>query len=555
MTTPKFDDLGLRAELSSTLSDLGYETPTPIQSAAIPTLLAGRDMLAQAATGTGKTAAFALPILERLTPRASNNPRALVLAPTRELAVQVADAMETYGKKMGARVLAIYGGQPFDKQLRPLKSGVDIVVATPGRALDHLKRKTLRLDEIETVVLDEADEMLDMGFADELEAILETAPKTRQTALFSATMPSHLRTITNKHLNDPEHITIKREKTPEGEKPRVRQSAYIVDRHHKPAALARVLAVESPKAAIIFCRTRQQVEIVTAALNERGHSAESLHGGLNQEQRDRVMARVRNFTVSLLVATDVAARGLDIDHMTHVVNFDIPASSESYVHRIGRVGRAGREGVAITLVEPRAKRSLETLERETKNRIAVERIPSVEAMRARRVEQLGEALRSQLETESDRGLYKSIVADLAETHDLEVVAAAALEMAASNLVAIDEEHIPEPFEGRKKERFEKSGKFDKPSRFDNKKGRRPSGPMAKIFVGAGRSAQIRPQDLVGLIANETPLSGKEIGSIDIMDNFSLVEVPAASVNEVIARMRATTVRGKKVTVRRDRPRQ
>ncbi|MBA3368577.1 MAG: DEAD/DEAH box helicase, partial [Geodermatophilaceae bacterium] len=362
-----FAELDLRPELLSALAGLGYEEPTPIQREAIPAILAGRDLLGQAATGTGKTAAFALPVLQRMTPhRREPNPVALILVPTRELAVQVSEAIHRYGRELGTRVLPIYGGQPIVRQLRILERGVDVVVATPGRALDHIARKTLRLDQLETVVLDEADEMLDMGFAEDIEAILTETPKTRQTVLFSATLPPRIDKIARKHLRDPSRIQMGRESTAEGEAPLVRQSAYIVARAHKPAALGRVLDIEAPTAALVFCRTRAEVDHLAEQLNGRGYRAEAMHGGMDQAQRDRVMGRLRGGTADLIVATDVAARGLDIDQLTHVVNYDVPSDPESYIHRIGRVGRAGREGVAVTLAEPREHRMLKAIERMTK---------------------------------------------------------------------------------------------------------------------------------------------------------------------------------------------
>jgi ATP-dependent RNA helicase DeaD len=382
--TTTFADLGLRPELLTALSGLGYEEPTPIQREAIPPLLAGRDLLGMAATGTGKTAAFALPVLQRMTKgRSEKGPLALILVPTRELAVQVSEAIHRYGKELGARVLPIYGGQPIGRQLRALDGGIDVVVATPGRALDHIGRRTLQLDALEMVILDEADEMLDMGFAEDIEAILAETPHHPQTVLFSATLPARIDAIARRHLTDPVQIRIRAEATPAGEVPLVRQVAYVVQRAHKATALGRILDVEAPTAALVFCRTRDEVDRLTETLNGRGYRAEALHGGMNQEQRDRVMGRLRSGNAELLVATDVAARGLDIDQLTHVVNYDVPSAPESYVHRIGRVGRAGREGVAITLAEPREHRMLKTIERVTKRPIAMEKVPTVADLRAR----------------------------------------------------------------------------------------------------------------------------------------------------------------------------
>ena len=351
---PGFEALGLRDELLTALVALGYEEPTPIQRAAIPHLLAGDDLLGQAATGTGKTAAFALPLLHRLTEelRSRSGPVGLILVPTRELAMQVSEATYKYGHGLGARVVPIYGGQHIGRQLDALRRGADIVVASPGRALDHIRRGTLKLDGIQVVVLDEADEMLDMGFAEDIEAILAETPASRQTILFSATLPPRIDAIARRHLRNPVRIQIEAAARETGTAPLVRQSAYVVPRFHKPAALGRILDVEAPTAAIVFCRTRGEVDQLTETLNGRGYRAEALHGGMDQDQRDRVMGRLRNGTAELLVATDVAARGLDIDHLTHVVNYEVPSDADAYVHRIGRVGRAGREGTATTCSVP-----------------------------------------------------------------------------------------------------------------------------------------------------------------------------------------------------------
>ena len=355
MPASPFIDLGLDERLVAALTALGYEEPTPIQRESIPPLLAGHDVLGQAATGTGKTAAFALPLLQNIALRAGREDNdgsgvgGLILVPTRELAIQVAEAVHKYGKQLGVRVLPIYGGQSIVQQLRVLKRGVDVVVATPGRALDHIRRSSLDLSSVRVVVLDEADEMLDMGFADDLEAILHAVPPTRQTALFSATLPPRIAAIAQRHLREPVRVTVARETSAPGEMPRVRQVAYIVQRQHKVTALGRVLDMESPTTAIVFCRTRTEVDELTETLGSRGYRAEALHGGLSQEQRDRVMRRFRGGTSELLVATDVAARGLDIEQISHVINFDVPGHPEDYVHRIGRTGRAQNVGDAFTL--------------------------------------------------------------------------------------------------------------------------------------------------------------------------------------------------------------
>ena len=393
--TTGFTGLGLRDELLTALDDLGYEEPTPIQRETIPILLTGRDLLGQAATGTGKTAAFALPALQMID-ASRREPQVLVLVPTCELAVQVSEAMFKYGRELGVKVVPVFGGQPIGRQLQALDRGVHVVVATPGRALDHIGRGSLGLDSIRTVILDEADEMLDMGFTDDIEAILESTPEDRQTVLFSATMPKRITSIAKRYQRNPERITIGRADSEPGAKVLVRQTVYVVQRAHKPSALGRILDIEAPKSALVFCRTRTEVDQLTETMNGRGYRAEALHGGMDQAQRDRVMARLRDGTAELLVATDVAARGLDVDTLTHVVNYDVPSAAESYVHRIGRVGRAGREGVAITLAEPRERRGLENIERLTKQKFEIAKVPTVSDLRERQIELTVAAVREAL---------------------------------------------------------------------------------------------------------------------------------------------------------------
>jgi ATP-dependent RNA helicase DeaD len=547
--TTTFDGLGLEPELLRALTELGYEEPTPVQREAIPPLLQGNDLLGQAATGTGKTAAFSLPLLQRMTrDGGGGSPKALVLVPTRELAVQASEAIHRYGRHIGARVLPVYGGQPIGRQLRALERGVDVVVATPGRALDHIGRGTLALDSLTTVVLDEADEMLDMGFAEDIETILQETPEDRQTVLFSATMPARIDRMARHHLHDPVRVQIGQEQAAPGEAPLVRQSAYVVPRVHKPAALGRVLDLESPEAAIVFCRTRDVVDQLTETMNGRGYRAEALHGGMSQEQRDRVMARLRTGTADLLVATDVAARGLDIEHLTHVVNYDVPSAPEAYVHRIGRVGRAGREGVAITLAEPREHRMLKTIERVTKRHITVERVPTVADLRARRLELTRAALHESL-VEDDLDRFRVVVETLADEFDVMEVALAAVKLAhEASGSEVDEEEIPHIIPGTGRE---DRGRRDGGGRAAGR-GKLPTEGMTRLFIGAGRNAGIRPQDLVGAIAGESDLSGRDIGSIEIADRYSLVEVPEQEAEEVIRALRGSTIKGRKATVRRER---
>ena len=550
-----FATLGLDDKILAALTTLGYEEPTPVQLAAIPPLLEGRDVLGQAATGTGKTAAFALPLLHRLTPKAPAKTRtaALVLVPTRELAMQVAEAVHRYGRELGAISLPIYGGASMEAQLKALARGVDVVVATPGRALDHIRRKTLHLGSVKVVVLDEADEMLDMGFAEDLEAILEQTPKDRQTALFSATLPARIAAIADKHLKSPVRVKIDREVLPAGSAPRVRQTAYIVSRAHKMAALGRVLDIEHPTSAIVFCRTRTEVDELTETLNARGYRAEALHGGLSQAQRDRVMQRFRANTADLLIATDVAARGLDVRHCSHVVNFDVPSAAEAYIHRIGRTGRAGGEGVAITLAEPREHRLLKNIERLTKQTIELATVPTVADLRARRLELTRATLRETL-VAGGLDTYRVVVESLAEEFDLMDVAAAAVKHVDARESGPDEADIPVAKppgptpRGTKKGPRIATGPARKPARAQG----RPNWEVARLFIGAGRSAGVRPGDLVGAIANEVGVDARAVGAIQIADRHAIVEVPEEIADEIVLALRSTTIKGKRVTVRRDK---
>ncbi len=556
-----FADLGVAPELVRVVAALGYEEPTPIQSEAIPPMLAGRDLLGQAATGTGKTAAFALPLLQRAVDAepVRNKPTALVLVPTRELAMQIAEAIHKYGKELHASVLPIYGGQSIHQQLRVLDRGVSIVVATPGRALDHLQRGTMDLASVRMVVLDEADEMLDMGFAEDLEAILERTPKTRQTALFSATLPPRILKIAERHMKDPVRISIARERTNAGEVPRVRQVAYVVPREQKHTALGRVLDMETPTSAIVFCRTRVEVDELTEAMNAHGYRAEALHGGFAQDQRDRVMKRFRANKADLLIATDVAARGLDIEHVSHVVNYDVPTEPDAYVHRIGRTGRAGREGVAITFVTPREHRLLRNIQQATKQKIPVATIPTVADLRNRRLELTRLSLREAV-LAGELDAYRSVVEELASELDPLDVAAAAVKLAhLATHAEADAQEQDVSFEvprERERERFASNERptWGKPrrDRGPRRDERSQNFETVRLFIGAGRLESLRPGDLVGAIANEAGLSGQAIGAIEIADRFSLVEVPAEHAEDVIRALRGTTLRGRRVVVRRDR---
>jgi ATP-dependent RNA helicase DeaD len=572
-----FADLPLDPALLATVAELGYEQPSPIQAEAITPLLEGHDLLGQAATGTGKTAAFMLPMLQRLIDRRLEQPGrkgifGLVLAPTRELAMQVNTAAARYGEGIGVRTLAVYGGAPIGPQLGALRRGVDVVVATPGRAIDLINRGGLKLDELEVAVLDEADEMLDMGFVEDIETILDATPDTRQVVLFSATMPRRIEKLAQNYLREPVTVRIKREEIAEGAAPQVRQNAYLVPRSHTTAALGRVLELERPRSAIVFCRTRADVDAVTEALTGRGLRAEALHGGMDQEHRGRVVERLRSGRTELLVATDVAARGLDIDLLTHVVNHDVPQTAEAYVHRIGRVGRAGREGVAITLVPPSKRYMLGAVERLTGQRITVASVPSLANLRSARLARTKAELVTLLDqAEAERASAESVenapidevramISELSVEYDPLAVAAAAVRLAQDAAgTASDDEEIPvispnpsargalRPPRGTRPERG--------PGRERGAGDRPPKVGTARLFVAAGRAAGIRPQDIVGALANESQLSGRDIGTIQIHERHALVEVPEAAADDVLRELRGSTMlKGRRANVRRDRAR-
>ncbi|MBL8921058.1 MAG: DEAD/DEAH box helicase [Myxococcaceae bacterium] len=679
MTPVSFQDLGLDEALCATVTGLGYTTPTPVQAAAIPALLEGRDVLGLAATGTGKTAAFALPMVQRLEP-GKNRPgqvQGLVLAPTRELALQVTDAIKKYGAQRRLSVLTVYGGSDIVAQMKQLKRGVDVVVATPGRALDHIRRGTLDLSVVKIVVLDEADEMLDLGFAEDLEAILSELPEARQTALFSATLAPRIATLGEHHLKDPVRVRLERGKDAEGSKPRIEQRGYVVSFPHKAVALKRVLELEQPESAIIFCRTRQDVEGLGQTLERNGHQVAALHGGLSQEQRDRVMKRFKQKQISLLVATDVAARGLDVDHVSHVVNVDLPHTADTYVHRIGRTGRAGRSGTAISFVLPKERFLVSRLEHATQGRVTLLPVPSMDEVRAHRLTQLEAVVNAALGRKKALDSARSVVAKLIGQSSIDDVAAAALVALADALhPPSDEDDTEIPAHGPgKKERdarkpFGKERRFEdreprearparasapraprvsaprtakgetgeapkasapraprpsatrperasheerpqrheqrparhderpsrhvdrparhdeRPARFEDRRpaarfgdqparrpqqerpsfpsqGDRPARPpreeprrsgaaMTRLFFSIGKAAGIRPQDLVGAIANETGIESKQIGAIAIGDRHSFVEVASDVADQVIATMREKKIRGRSMHVDHDR---
>ncbi|CAN5492387.1 DEAD/DEAH box helicase [soil metagenome] len=522
---PTFAELGLSEPITRAIAGLGFESPTPIQARAIPVLLQGGDLIGQAQTGTGKTAAFALPLIEKLDPSRPVT-QALIMAPTRELAVPVAGGIYELAKHTGLRAVPVYGGQPIDRQFRALKQGAHIVVGTPGRILDHLRRGSLNLSEVKHCVLDEADEMLALGFAEDMDAILAQLPEERQIAFFSATMPARIAALGQKYLRNPKRVSIEaKQRTVDA----VKQTYYDVPKGKKLEALARVLDMESPGPTIVFCRTRQETNDLTENLRIRGYNAEALNGEMGQTERDRVMRRFREGNADLLVATDVAARGLDIETVTHVINYDIPWDVEQYIHRIGRTGRAGREGDAITLVEGKQYRQLQVIERLIGTKIKPARIPTAADIAARRREQFKEALVETLVAREFDGQLGT-VQDLCEEYDPSEVAAAALQM----LWKLQHASPDAPEEA--------AIDFEQ-----------PEVGMTRIFVGIGRQDGLRPGDLVGAIAGEAGVPGKNVGVIDILDRTAFVEVPSGDAVRVVDALRQTKIRSRKVKVEMAKP--
>ena len=527
--TPGFARLGLAPTLLRALADAGYEAPTPIQAAAIPPLLAGRDLIGQAQTGTGKTAAFALPLLAAVDPR---RPRvqALVLVPTRELALQVAEAVHTYAHHIeGLGVLPVYGGQPLPLQLRGLQRGAQVVIGTPGRVLDHLGRGSLSLEALRVLVLDEADEMLRMGFLEDVEQILSHAPASRQTALFSATMPPEIRRVAGAHLRDPVTVALSHRILTV---PSVEQRCLFLAEGQKLDALTRILGAEPSEAVLVFTRTKTGAAELAQKLEARGWAAEALHGDLGQAQREALVRRLRARKVDVLVATDVAARGLDVEHVTHVINYDIPYDAEAYVHRIGRTGRAGRAGVAVLFVTPREQRMMREIERYTGRCLAPMRLPTRADVAARTAALFQEELRGSLR-EGGLEPYRALVEDLAREDGVplaEVAAAAArLALGDKPLLASPEPEpqvLPPPEEvafGRE--------------------------ATARLILAAGSRAGVRPGDVVGAIANEGGVPGREIGPIEIHENFTLVDIPRRYAPQVLQRMARSTLRGRPIRIR------
>ena len=552
-----FQQLALSEPILKALNDVGYETPSPIQAETIPLLLSGRDVLGQAQTGTGKTAAFALPALSNID-ISQRDPQILVLAPTRELAIQVAEAFHKYAKHIkGFNVLPIYGGQEYGGQIRSLKRGVHAVVGTPGRVMDHIRKGTLNLDGLKTLVLDEADEMLRMGFIDDVEWILEQTPKTRQIALFSATMPTQVRRIATAHLTNPAEITIKMKTATAN---LIRQRFWPVSGMHKLDALTRILEAETFDGMIIFVRTRIATVEVAEKLSARGFAASALNGDIPQAQRERTVDQLKKGKLDILVATDVAARGLDVERISHVVNYDIPHDTEAYIHRIGRTGRAGREGDAILFVAPRERRMLNAIERATSKKIELMELPSTELINDKRIAQFKQAIADTLATE-DLGLFKHLVEQYQNEHNVPAIEIAS---ALAKLVQGDSplllQHKPVP---RADKAWESRGN-DQPRTRDRGKGsersERPQRPrkdappekgMQRFRIEVGHIHKVMPGNIVGAIANEANIDAQNIGRINIFDDHSTIDLPADMPEDIYAGLKKVWVAGQTLNISRE----
>lgn len=568
----EFDQLGLHPQLVQAVNERGYSEPTPIQSEIIPLMLAGQDVLGQAQTGTGKTAAFALPILHTLTPGAGHV-QALVVAPTRELAMQVAKATYEYGRHRNVQILAIYGGTPYGRQINRLRRGVDVVVGTPGRLLDLIKQKALDLSQVRTVVLDEADEMLSMGFIEDIETILEATPETRQTALFSATLPSEIRRLADQYMHTPQAVTIKHKQLTVAA---IEQRYYLVNEADKLSALTRLFEVEDVTSALIFARTRLGTGELANELTVRGFPAEVLNGDLSQDARERVMSRFRRNQIKVMVATDVAARGLDIDDISHVFNFDLPQDPEVYVHRVGRTGRAGKTGIAITLLTPREQWRLHRIEKYARQKIARATLPTVMDIQAKREAELMEQTKVWLRRGRCSREREMVAQLMEEGHDLLDIAAVSLKLARAEEKQRPIPPIGEVADSRSRQGNQRNGRVSNGrgrsnngsgrarngngngsgnGRSSNGNGRGPSkrsheNGMVRLSLSAGKEQGTRPNDVVGTIAFHADIPGRTIGAIRIQDQHTLVDVPEQFVTQVLDKSGSYQIHRQSVTIER-----
>jgi len=555
-TVTAFEQLALIKPILQALNDVGYETPSPIQAQTIPLLLDGRDVLGQAQTGTGKTAAFALPVLSNIDLK-QKDPQVLVLAPTRELAIQVAEAFQQYAKHLkGFHVLPVYGGQDYRGQIQALKRGVHVVVGTPGRVMDHMRKGTLVLDNLKTLVLDEADEMLRMGFIDDVEWVLEKTPPTRQIALFSATMPSQIRRIATTYLNNPEQVTIE-VKTTTAET--IRQRYWLVSGTHKLDALTRILEAEEFDAMIIFVRTKTSTVDLAEKLSARGYAAAAINGDIQQSQREKTVDQLKKGKLDILIATDVAARGLDVPRITHVLNYDIPHDTEAYVHRIGRTGRAGREGDAILFVAPRERRLLNAIEKATRKKIEMMELPSTELINDQRVAKFKQRISDTLATE-ELGFYYQMIEQFQQEHNVPALEIAA---ALSYLLQGEEPFLLKNKPARKAD-FERDtgGRSERPQRQRREGGKerergsrrekesRPAAGMSSYRIEVGHKHDVKPGNIVGAIANEAGMDSANIGRIQINDDYSLVDLPDNLPKDALNQLKKAWVSGQQLNITR-----
>ncbi len=543
-TVTAFNQFALKKSILKVMDEVGYETPTPIQVQTIPLLLEGKDVLGEAQTGTGKTAAFALPILSNLELK-QKDPQVLVLAPTRELAIQVAEAFQKYATHIkGFHVLPIYGGQDYRGQIRGLQRGVHVVVGTPGRVMDHMRRGTLKLGNLSTLVLDEGDEMLRMGFIDDVKWILEQTPSDRQTALFSATMPQQIRRIAAQHLNEPTEIIIK-VKTSTAET--IRQRFWPVSGLHKLDALTRILEAEPFDAMLIFVRTKTATVELSEKLQARGYNSAPLNGDIPQNQRERTIGQLKNAKVEIVVATDVAARGLDVDRISHVVNYDIPYDTEAYVHRIGRTGRAGRQGDAILFVAPREKRLMHAIERATGKKIEIMELPSTEVINDQRIAKFKQRITDTLATE-DLGLFSQLVEQYQQEHNipaLEIAAALAQQLQGDTPFLL--QHKPQrkaDNSWNKDERKPRKERRERPSR----KEAPPEEGMERYRIEVGHNHKVKPGNIVGAIANEAGIESQYIGRINIQDDHSVVDLPEGMPKDIFNDLKKVWVSGQQLRI-------
>lgn len=543
-----FSDLGLPDSILQALEKVGYEKPSPIQAESIPLLLEGHDLLGQAQTGTGKTAAFALPMLAQLDIDAKL-PQLLVLAPTRELAIQVAEAFQVYASFSNKiRVLPIYGGQSYDNQIRQLKRGVHVVVGTPGRIIDHINRGTLKLSELRFLVLDEADEMLRMGFIDDVEHILSHAPEDRQTALFSATMPEPIRKITKRYLKDPKHVKIASKVSTAST---IRQRYCQVAGHHKLEALTRIMEVEAFDGMIIFVRTKTATVELAEKLSARGYDVEPLNGDIPQNARERTVERLKQGKIDILVATDVVARGLDVERVSHVINFDIPYDSESYVHRIGRTGRAGRQGDAILFINYREKRLLFSIEKTTRQPIEKMDIPSINELNESRLTRFQSSVMDALQDDSIEQFLPVIesIQEQTEASPERLLAALAKLAQGDEPLLLNESDRPDLHSKPKRDdrRDGKGGRNER--RSQGPRNSKPDADKQRYRIEVGHSHGVKPGNIVGAIANEANISSKHIGAIEIYDTFSTVDLPKGMPSETHNTLKGTRVAGQRLNIR------